>query len=200
MTTSVFLSGGQYSVTRVEWPDGELTQEYPFDRESSEVYTLQPDGVTALWTGRIPRAPDPAELLVYQTAAKLWIDGWTEDWIINGPGFEYPGGSGHFYSLTLPAQSSWNGMANGLTFGILHPEITPIPFRTKDDSYVMALTTTVEAVTFFGYALEAVATNRIICQMAKTQIDLATTYAEVDALVMSFPFRPAAWVGPVLPS
>lgn len=186
MTTSVFLSGGLYSATRVEWPDGELTQEYPYDRESSEVYTLQADGDSAIWSGRVPRAPDPDELNAYKIEKRELVDTWTETAILTSPGFEFPPGSGYLFSLSIFAQSSWHGMANLITMGRLDPAVFPTHFHTKDDEHLYVLTSVTEAKDFYEAGTAAVLTYRYMCQAVKAMVMAASTYAEIDAVVAGY--------------
>ncbi len=104
------------------------------------------------------------------------IDSKANDTIENGPGFEWPVDSGKFFSLSLPAQTKWNGLYNAR--GIMSYSYRVL---TSDDSNYHDIVDAIDVEGMFAALVSVVAAELALATMAKENTMAAATEAAARA-------------------
>lgn len=101
-------------------------------------------------------------------------------------GFEFPADSGNIFSLSIKAQSYWNGLGNLISTGLLSDaQDFPMTVNLKDDSGVHILQNIQAATQMFAAAAATVKGHLASGTALKNQVRGATSVAEVEAVIDS---------------
>lgn len=125
-------------------------------------------------------AVDAAELPAYKVAKADAIDARTAELIAIG--FTYD--TDKQFSLSMPAQANWNGLANMLALNLLvEPDDFPIEANTIDNEDTYLITDIADATAFFSTAAATKKAHLDSGTALKKSVSAAADHAALDAVV-----------------
>lgn len=116
------------------------------------------------------------DLTKAQVALVARVDESASDRIVNGQGFEHPPGSGKRFSLTLEAQTKWNGLYNARN-SIAYPYVVP----TKDDRQYHSIADAAEVETMYKAAVSTMTAELDAANAAKQGLLVAASTSKARA-------------------
>lgn len=139
-----------------------------------------------IWGGPKSPALDPDAFLSYKLDLARQVGEESDRRVIESPGFEFPIGSGMFFSMAQIDQGYWNTWQNIINTGMVDLSVTPFRVRTKDNLQELVVSDNATGTALFLTAAMTGQGYQAASRDTKRGILAAVAYEEADQIFGSY--------------